>query len=57
MGNQIKTFFLMFILILIFMFIGDFIGGQSGAVIGLVLASGINIFSYWNSDKIACKKC
>ena len=52
MGNQIKTFFLMFILILIFMFIGDFIGGQSGAVIGLVLASGINIFSYWNSDKM-----
>lgn len=52
MGNQIKTFFLMFILILIFMFIGDFIGGRSGAVIGLILAAGINIFSYWNSDKL-----
>lgn len=52
MGNQIKTFFLMLFLILIFMFIGDLIGGHTGAIIGLIVAAGINLFSYWNSDKL-----
>ncbi|MBP9477122.1 MAG: zinc metalloprotease HtpX [Sebaldella sp.] len=52
MGNQIKTFVLMLFLALIFMFIGDFVGGHGGALFGLVIALGINFFSYWNSDKM-----
>jgi heat shock protein HtpX len=34
------------------MVVGFLIGGQSGALIALVIAGAINIFSYWNSDKL-----
>ena len=55
MGNQIKTFLLMLLMALIFMGIGDFIGGQGGALMGLLIAFGINFFSYWNSDKMVLR--
>ena len=51
-GNQIKTFLLMFGLVALFMFLGDTIGGKQGALIGLLIAAGMNFFSYWNSDKM-----
>ena len=32
--------------------VGYLIGGQTGALIALVIAAGMNIFSLWNSDKM-----
>ena len=51
MINQIKTFILMIFLVFIFMFIGDLIAGGSGALIGLIAATGFNFYNYWNSGK------
>ena len=50
-GNQIKTALLMFVLVILFMALGNAMGGTQGAIMGLVIASGMNFFSYWNSDK------
>lgn len=36
----------------LFVAIGGMIGGQSGMMIALVLAVGMNAFAYWNSDKM-----
>ncbi len=35
--------------------VGGLIGGKSGLLIGLLLAVGVNAFSYFNSDKIALR--
>ena len=35
--------------------IGDMLGGRQGAIIALLLAGGMNFFSYWFSDKIVIK--
>ena len=32
------------------------LGGQSGLVIALVVALGMNIFAYWNSDSMVDRK-
>ena len=32
--------------------VGFLIGGQTGALIALVIAAGMNLFSYWNSDRM-----
>ena len=37
------------------MWIGDMLGGRQGAIIALLLAGGMNFFSYWFSDKIVIK--
>ena len=36
----------------LFMGVGYLIGGGSGAILALVVAAGMNIFTYWNSDKM-----
>lgn len=36
-------------------FVGKLLGGRQGMVIALVLAAGMNFFSYWYSDKIVLK--
>ncbi len=53
--NGIKTFILLGLLTAFFMFIGNVLGGQNGMIIALVLAVGMNFFSYWYSDKIILK--
>jgi heat shock protein HtpX len=35
----------------LFMGVGFLIGGANGALIALVVAAGINLFAYWNSDQ------
>jgi heat shock protein HtpX len=50
--NYLKTAILLAGLTALFMGVGYLIGGQSGALIALVIAAGMNIFSYWNSDKM-----
>jgi heat shock protein HtpX len=37
------------------MIVGNLLGGRQGMIIALVLAAGMNFFSYWYSDKIVLK--
>ncbi|MCA1927846.1 MAG: zinc metalloprotease HtpX [Calditerrivibrio sp.] len=53
--NGLKTALLMTLLTILFLLIGRMLGGQSGMVIALVIALGMNFFSYWFSDKIVLK--
>ena len=51
-ANSLKTGMLMFALIMLFTTIGGLLGNSSGALIGLLIAGGMNFFSYWFSDKM-----
>jgi heat shock protein HtpX len=53
--NTLRTFFLLTVLTLVLVFVGGIIGGQSGALIALILAGVMNFVSYWFSDKIVIK--
>jgi len=55
MGNQIRTTILLTIMTVVIMLVGKMIGGTNGMVIALVIAGGMNFFSYWYSDKIVLK--
>jgi heat shock protein HtpX len=50
--NYLRTAILLAGLTALFMAIGYLIGGQSGMMIALVIAAAMNLFSYWNSDKL-----
>ncbi len=50
--NYFKTAMLLAGLTALFMGVGYLIGGSSGALIALVVAAGMNVFTYWNSDKM-----
>ena len=52
MVNQIKTFIFMLALTLILIWLGGLFGGKVGMFYALILAAGLNFFSYWFSDKI-----
>ncbi len=51
--NTVKTFILMAALTALFMVGGQALAGQQGMTIALVMALGLNFFSYWNSAKMA----
>ncbi|MDZ7582498.1 MAG: zinc metalloprotease HtpX [Deltaproteobacteria bacterium] len=55
MSNQVKTTLLLAVLTAFIMWIGQLLGGRQGMVIALVLAAGMNFFSYWYSDKLVLK--
>jgi heat shock protein HtpX len=50
--NTIKTFLLMGLLTALILWVGDLVGGRAGVVFALLIALGINGYSYWYSDKI-----
>ncbi|EJF87095.1 hypothetical protein MCY_00219 [Bartonella rattimassiliensis 15908] len=50
-----RTAMLLAFLTALFMGVGYLIGGGSGMVIALLMASALNFFSYWNSDKIVLR--
>ena len=50
--NLFKTVFLMSLLTGLFLVIGALIGGGPGMLIAFVFAAGMNLFAYWNSDKV-----
>ena len=50
--NFLRTAILLAGLTALFMGIGYLIGGPSGALIALVFAAAMNLFSYWNADKL-----
>jgi heat shock protein HtpX len=49
--NYLRTAILLAGLTALFMGVGFLIGGKSGAMIALVVAAGMNVFAYWNSDR------
>ena len=55
MFNLMKTAVLMAAITALFMLIGRWIGGQTGMMLALVVALGMNVFSYWFSDTIVLK--
>lgn len=55
MFNMMKTAILMAAITALFMLIGRLLGGQAGMMLALVIALGMNFFSYWFSDKIVLK--
>ena len=50
--NYMRTAILLAGLTALFMGVGYLIGGEGGAMIALIVAAGMNLFSYWNSDKL-----
>jgi heat shock protein HtpX len=50
--NYVRTAMLLAALTAIFMGVGYLIGGTGGMVIALIIAAGMNVFSYWNADKL-----
>jgi len=50
--NYLRTAILLAGLTALFMAVGYLIGGQAGATIALVIAAGMNLFSYWNADRM-----
>ena len=55
MWNYTRTFLLMAALTALFIGVGGLIGGQSGLLIALLIAGGMNLFAYWNSDKMVLR--
>ena len=55
MFNLMKTAILMAAITALFMFLGQMFGGQNGMMLALVIALGLNFFSYWFSDKIVLR--
>jgi heat shock protein HtpX len=55
MFNLMKTAILMAAITALFMAIGALLGGQQGMVLALLIALGMNFFSYWFSDKLVLK--
>jgi len=55
MGNQIRTTVLLTLMTVFFMFLGNLLGGRQGLIIAFFFAAGMNLFSYWYSDKIVLR--
>ena len=50
--NYLRTGLLLALLTSLFVAIGSLIGGQQGMVIAFLIAAGMNLFTYWGSDKM-----
>jgi len=55
MFNLLKTAVLMAAITALFMLIGAYIGGRQGMTVALLVAIGMNFFSYWFSDKLVLR--
>jgi heat shock protein HtpX len=55
MFNLMKTAVLMAAITALFMAIGSVLGGRSGMTLALLIALGMNFFSYWFSDKMVLR--
>jgi len=50
--NYLRTAILLAGLTGLFMAVGFLLGGESGMLIALLVAGGMNLFAYWNSDRL-----
>jgi heat shock protein HtpX len=53
--NTLRTTMLLAALTALFMGLGYGLGGSGGALIALAVAAGMNLFTYWNADKIVLR--
>jgi len=53
--NYFRTGLLLAALTGLFLGAGFLIGGQSGMLIALLMAAGLNLFAYWNADKMVLR--
>ncbi len=53
--NGFRTTILLAALTALVVWIGQMVGGPNGAVLALIMAGAMNLFSYWFSDKIVLK--
>jgi heat shock protein HtpX len=51
----VKTLMLLAALTALFMALGYTLGGSGGALMALVFAAGMNLFTFWNADKIVLR--
>ena len=49
--SYFRTAILLAALTALFMGVGFLLGGQTGMIVAFVVAAGMNLFAYWNSDK------
>jgi heat shock protein HtpX len=54
-GSWLKTAILMAAIVALFGAVGRLLGGESGMLIALLFAGAMNLFAYWNSDKIVLR--
>ena len=55
MGNQIKSVMLLTAMTAFLLIVGQLLGGRAGMTFALIMAVGMNFFSYWYSDKIVLR--
>ncbi|MEQ9200933.1 MAG: protease HtpX, partial [Rhodospirillales bacterium] len=53
--GYLKTTLLLSALTAVFVGAGWLAGGQGGMIIALLFAGGMNLFSYWNADRIVLR--
>ncbi|WPZ16046.1 zinc metalloprotease HtpX [Nitratireductor rhodophyticola] len=53
--NMIRTAMLLALMTALFMGVGYLIGGTGGMMIAFLIAAGMNLFSYWNADKMVLR--
>jgi len=53
--NHSRTFMLLAAMTALFLGIGYLIGGSGGIVIAFLIAAAMNVFAYWNSDKVVLR--
>ena len=53
--NTMRTGLLMAALTGLFLAVGYLIGREQGMIIAFLLAAGMNLFAYWNSDKMVLR--
>ncbi|KJS07797.1 MAG: peptidase [Hoeflea sp. BRH_c9] len=53
--NLVRTAMLIALMTALFMGVGYLIGGAGGMMIAFVIAAAMNLFSYWNSDKMVLR--
>jgi heat shock protein HtpX len=54
-GNTLRTFMLLAAMTALFMGVGWLIGGAGGALIALAIAAAMNLWTWWNADKIVLR--
>ena len=54
-GNWLKTGLLMAGIVALFGAVGLALGGAQGMLLALLIGGGMNVFAYWNSDKIVLR--
>jgi heat shock protein HtpX len=55
MSSTVKTGILLAGLTALFGAVGLALGGEQGMIIALLVAGGMNVFAYWNSDKVVLR--